>query len=68
LDASKLGRLGFRPTTPFATGLAETVAWYRTNENWWRPIKEKDAAYREFYRSQYERRLATSSANAKEPG
>ncbi|MEP6992992.1 MAG: dTDP-glucose 4,6-dehydratase [Acidobacteriota bacterium] len=68
LDASKLSRLGFTPSTPFEKGLVETVLWYRDHEEWWRPIKERDAAYREFYRSQYGQRLATSSATAKEPG
>ncbi len=68
LDASKLARLGFQPATPFAKGLAETVRWYRDNPSWWRPIKERDAAYREFYRSQYAQRLASSSATAKRPG
>lgn len=67
LDAGKLTRLGFRPKTPFEKGLSETVRWYREREDWWRPIKEKDAAYREFYRTQYERRFATSSAEAKRP-
>ncbi len=68
LDASKLARLGFRPATRLEEGLAETVAWYRAHEGWWRPIKEKDAAYRAFYHSQYEERLAASSATAKPPG
>ncbi len=68
LDTEKLTRLGFRPRTPFGRGLAETVRWYKDHEGWWRPIKEKDAAYREFYRTQYEDRFATSSSNAKEPG
>jgi dTDP-glucose 4,6-dehydratase len=68
LDASKLARLGFRPTSPFEEGLAETVGWYKTHEEWWRPVKEKDAAYRAFYHSQYEERLAGSSATAKPPG
>lgn len=68
LDASKLARLGFRPKTTLEEGLSETVRWYREREDWWRPIKEKDAAYREFYRTQYERRFATSSADAKTPG
>jgi dTDP-glucose 4,6-dehydratase len=68
LDAGKLAALGFRPETPLDRGLADTVAWYVDDEQWWRPIKGKDAAYRAFYRSQYEERLATSSATAKEPG
>jgi dTDP-glucose 4,6-dehydratase len=68
LDASKLARLGFKSSVLFEQGLVETVHWYRDHESWWRPIKERDAAYREFYRSQYEQRLATSSATAKKPG
>jgi dTDP-glucose 4,6-dehydratase len=68
LDAEKLARLGFRSTTPFEEGLAETVRWYRDREDWWRPVKEKDSAYREFYRGQYGDRLASSSATAKPPG
>ena len=68
LDAGKLARLGFRSGTPFEEGLAETVRWYREREDWWRPIKERDGAYREFYRGQYGDRLATSSATAKPPG
>jgi dTDP-glucose 4,6-dehydratase len=68
LDASKLARLGWSPRTPIETGLGQTVDWYRAHESWWRPIKEKDSAYREFYRTQYEQRLATSSTSAKEPG
>jgi dTDP-glucose 4,6-dehydratase len=68
LDAGKLARLGFRSSTPFDEGLEETVRWYRQREDWWRPVKERDAAYREFYRNQYGNRLATSSATAKPPG
>jgi dTDP-glucose 4,6-dehydratase len=68
LDACKLARLGFRSETPFDEGLAETVRWYREREDWWRPVKERDAAYQEFYRTQYGDRLATSSASAKPPG
>jgi dTDP-glucose 4,6-dehydratase len=68
LDAGKLTRLGFRASTPFDEGLERTVRWYRQREDWWRPVKERDAAYREFYRTQYGDRLATSSATAKPPG
>ena len=34
-------------------GLAATVDWYRRNESWWRPIKEKDQAFRDYYKTQY---------------
>ncbi|MEZ0490662.1 dTDP-glucose 4,6-dehydratase [Kineococcus sp. TBRC 1896] len=30
--------LGYAPVHDFATGLAETVEWYRTHEDWWRPL------------------------------
>nr|CBH32097.1 putative TDP-glucose-4,6-dehydratase [Streptomyces albaduncus] len=33
--------LGYRPRKDFATGLAETVAWYRENRPWWEPLKER---------------------------
>jgi dTDP-glucose 4,6-dehydratase len=68
LDAGRLARLGFSPRTPLAQGLAKTVRWYRDHTDWWRPVKEKDAAYRAYYRTQYGERLATSTATAKPPG
>ncbi|MFG3213399.1 dTDP-glucose 4,6-dehydratase [Streptomyces tendae] len=33
--------LGYRPRRDFATGLAETVAWYRDNRDWWEPLKRR---------------------------
>ena len=41
IDSSKLrGELGWTPQyADFASGLAATVAWYRDNEDWWRPQK-----------------------------
>jgi dTDP-glucose 4,6-dehydratase len=68
LDSSKLAQLGWRSRTVFEEGLAETIAWYQTHEDWWRPIKEKDPAYRSFYKLQYDRRLSTSSTAAKPIG
>ena len=46
IDSAKLRReLGWRPRhTDFAEGLAETIAWYRDNEDWWRPAKEATEA------------------------
>ena len=46
IDASKLRReLGWEPRrTDFDAGLAETIAWYRDNESWWRPAKEATEA------------------------
>jgi len=56
LDTTKLRRLGWTPQVPFEDGLHETVTWYRENEWWWRPIKERDPAFREYYKAQYEKR------------
>jgi dTDP-glucose 4,6-dehydratase len=53
LDTSKLRALGWQPQVPFERGLADTVNWYRQNESWWRPIKEGDAEFKAYYRSQY---------------
>ena len=41
IDSSKLRtELGWTPQyADFASGLAATVAWYRDNEDWWRPQK-----------------------------
>ena len=60
LDTTKLQHLGWRPRVPFGDGLARTVAWYQQHEDWWRPIKEQDPAFREYYRAQYDTRKAHS--------
>ena len=39
LDDSLLRRMGYRPRTPFAAGLAATIRWYRDNRPWWEPLK-----------------------------
>jgi dTDP-glucose 4,6-dehydratase len=53
LDTTKLRQLGWSPAVPFEQGLSETVAWYRENEWWWRPIKDADPGFRAYYDSQY---------------
>jgi dTDP-glucose 4,6-dehydratase len=53
LDTARLRALGWEPRVPFDDGLRETVEWFRRNEWWWRPIKDQDAAFRAYYRSQY---------------
>ncbi len=41
VDTTKITEeLGYRPRTSFEDGLAGTVAWYRDNPGWWRPLKE----------------------------
>jgi dTDP-glucose 4,6-dehydratase len=56
MDGSRLRGLGWRNRTSFEQGIAETVAWFRANEGWWRAIRsgEWDA----YYQRQYGARLA----------
>ena len=51
LDVSKATQLGWSPTIDFEQGLRDTVAWYRENEAWWRPIKSGE--FRDYYQRQY---------------
>ncbi|MGX9670131.1 dTDP-glucose 4,6-dehydratase [Mycobacterium sp. HM-7] len=46
IDSDKLrSELGWRPRyLDFADGLAATIAWYRDNEAWWRPVKDATEA------------------------
>ncbi len=42
IDAAKLRReLGWAPAETFDSGIRKTVAWYLTNDWWWRPIRER---------------------------
>lgn len=41
IDAGKLAReLGWQPQESFASGIANTVAWYLANKGWWRSVKD----------------------------
>ena len=46
IDPTKLRtELGWRPVhTDFASGLEETIRWYRDNEEWWAPAKDATEA------------------------
>ncbi|GGS83058.1 dTDP-glucose 4,6-dehydratase [Planobispora rosea] len=39
LDDGRLRGLGYRPSTGFDRGLAETVRWYADNPSWWKPLR-----------------------------
>ena len=52
VDASKaLKELGYEPAETFEKGLAKTLDWYLTNENWWRTVL--DGSYRDWIDEQY---------------
>jgi dTDP-glucose 4,6-dehydratase len=39
VDSSKIRALGWVPARQFEDQLLETVEWYRSREDWWRPLK-----------------------------
>ena len=52
IDASRIrNELGWAPGTDFATGIAQTIEWYRTNQDWLDQVAS--GAYRDYYREMY---------------
>ena len=45
--------LGWAPRMSFEEGLQRTVAWYRDNQAWWRPLR--DASFEDYYQRHYGR-------------
>jgi dTDP-glucose 4,6-dehydratase len=43
VDIAKVTELGWRKQRTLDEALEETVAWYRANEWWWRPLKERSS-------------------------
>jgi dTDP-glucose 4,6-dehydratase len=42
VDWTKINReLGYEPQVEFEDGLKETINWYRENETWWKPLKNR---------------------------
>lgn len=42
VDWTKIKReLGYEPQVKFEDGLRETINWYRENEAWWKPLKNR---------------------------
>lgn len=60
LDVSKLHALGWEQAATFEQELAATIKWYTDNQWWWRKIKSGE--YMDYYKAQYEKRLAESEA------
>ena len=53
LNTTKLRALGWTAQVAFRDGLRAAVEWYRANEWWWRPIKDGNPAFRDYYQKQY---------------
>jgi dTDP-glucose 4,6-dehydratase len=58
MNCDKLRALGWQRRYSFDQAVELTVNWYKQNENWWRKIKTGE--YLEFYKRQYEARLAAA--------
>lgn len=56
VDTAKIKQLGWKPVCHFEEALAETIQWYVKNESWWRKIKEKQKAFQEFLKRNYDNR------------
>jgi dTDP-glucose 4,6-dehydratase len=42
VDWTKINReLGYEPQVKFEDGLRDTIQWYRDNETWWKPLKNR---------------------------
>jgi dTDP-glucose 4,6-dehydratase len=39
VDSAKIRALGWKPAYSFDEAIADTIAWYRNNERWWRPLR-----------------------------
>jgi len=55
LSSEKVRTLGWEPLMRFASGLEQTIEWYRENAWWWEPVRSGE--YRAYYERQYGRAL-----------
>jgi dTDP-glucose 4,6-dehydratase len=52
IDATKIKtQLGWTPTVTVEEGLRQTVQWYLTHQEWWRPLLSPE--YQDYYRQVY---------------
>lgn len=54
IDTAKARAIGWAPRVDFEQGLRDTIAWYRANEAWWRPLKSGE--FLDYYKRQYAHR------------
>ncbi|MBU0571913.1 MAG: dTDP-glucose 4,6-dehydratase [Candidatus Omnitrophica bacterium] len=41
LDSRKMQKIGWAPDAEFQENLKKTIKWYKENEDWWVPLREK---------------------------
>jgi len=54
VDTVKIRKLGWKAGSDFDAALEKTVKWYVMNENWWKPLKNKN--FEEFYKLNYKKK------------
>ncbi|HEX8805816.1 MAG TPA: dTDP-glucose 4,6-dehydratase [Candidatus Aquilonibacter sp.] len=54
VNCAKARSLGWTPRIGFEDGLDDTIAWYKANETWWRPLKSGE--FLDYYKRQYAHR------------
>ncbi len=55
IDSSRIeNELGWKPEHNFEEAIAETIEWYKNNEEWWKRILSGE--YQEYYKLQYDGR------------
>jgi dTDP-glucose 4,6-dehydratase len=58
IDCKKLGReLGWQPQVQFDQGLADTIAWYRDNQQWLDDVRS--GQYQNYFQKHYVQREKT---------
>lgn len=50
--------LGWSPRRDFEATLGDTVQWYLSNADWWQSIRSSGSEFDEYYKKQYDWRLA----------
>ncbi len=56
LGSEKTENLGWKAEVGFEEGIERVVEWYRSNEEWWEPIRSGE--YRAYYEKQYGTKLS----------
>ncbi len=51
IDDSKIRKIGWTSTVSFEQGLKDTIDWFKTHGDWWKPIKSGE--FRKYYEKEY---------------
>lgn len=60
VDSSKIRKLGWVPRHDFDAAIRETIRWYESHPEWWKPLKSGE--YLDYYRKQYGERKSSGTS------